>query len=670
MSKRFIPIIPANISWQEGVPIATGFDDIYFSLDNGLAESTHVFIEGNHLIERWQAMHHDRSCSHFVIGETGFGSGLNFLLSWFLWLQHAPEHVCLHFISCEQHPLLKDDLKRCLALWPELGEQAEELISQYPSLTPGFHHLQFAHGRVKLTLMFGEALECWEQLLKTGDVRLESQLQSKAVDAWFLDGFSPAKNPTMWTPELLTILGLLSDRSTTLATFSVASVVKQSLKAAGFNCLKKPGFGRKREMLTAQFQNDTVSIKRRNTPWAFSVIDKPCSRQAIILGGGLAGCFMARNLANRGWNVTVLDEEAGPGRGASANEQAVLFPNFSAFSAPMTDFMLLAFQYAVRMYRSILKQQSFGELKGILQLADSKKTKDYFASLNEWMDAYPELGAILSSDEATKIAGVPIASTALYIPQAGWINSRKLCEHLLDHGRINWDGDCHVGQITRNGKAWCVNKFQAEALIVATGYKANHFKETQYLPLKPIRGQMSLIPPTKTSALLKIPVCGNGHVLPVYEGHHHLGATYDLGVNHAECSPMDDKINLNVLNHLPVQGEWNDQIIANWAGVRASTPDYLPVAGSVIQSSMFETLYSGLATNAKRWIPKPAPVYPGLYVLAGFGSRGLTTIPLCTEWLAGVINHEPSILPRRLIEAISPSRFLKKKIERNFVISE
>lgn len=130
------------------------------------------------------------------------------------------------FFSCEKYPLTKEELTRCLNLWPELIEQANELIESYPVLTPGFHHLQFAQGRINLTLMLGDAAACFQQLLICGDVELERQLRSNYIDAWFLDGFAPAKNPAMWSTDLLQIIALLSKPGTTLATFSAAAAVK------------------------------------------------------------------------------------------------------------------------------------------------------------------------------------------------------------------------------------------------------------------------------------------------------------------------------------------------------------------------------------------------------------------------------------------------------------
>lgn len=224
MSKYFAPIETATLLWRNGLPFSQQFSDIYFSLENGLAEAQHVFIAGNNLLKRWQDLTNDS----FVIAETGFGSGLNFLLTWSLWLAHAPKTARLYFISCEKFPLAKQDLKHCLDLWPELQVHAKVLIENYPVLTPGFHYLQFAQGRVNLTLMLGDVVDCFKQLLLCGDPLLEHELRAYFIDAWFLDGFSPSKNPAMWSAELLQIVALLSKPKTTLATFSAAALVKNN----------------------------------------------------------------------------------------------------------------------------------------------------------------------------------------------------------------------------------------------------------------------------------------------------------------------------------------------------------------------------------------------------------------------------------------------------------
>lgn len=662
MSTPFTPIETADLCWRSGIPVAKGFDDIYFSTESGLDETHHVFINGNNLLERWQSLSSTAS-TQFVIGELGFGSGLNFLLTWSLWMKHAPENATLHFISCEKHPLKKEDLEKSLALWPRLALEAEEFIQSYPVLTPGFHHLNFCHGRVKLTLMLGDALFCFSQLLQAGQSSIERLLHTKSVDAWYLDGFAPVKNPLMWQEDLLKVIALLSDDQTTLATFSAAGDVKRGLQSVGFQVEKKRGFGRKREMITARFKISDISLSKPYTPWSFSVPHRPKLKNAIILGGGLAGCFLARSLAERGWSITVIDGHELPGHGASGNTQAVLFPNFSRYHAPLTEYMLHAFQYAHRIYRNLLKKnQIMGELNGIIQLAYSEQEEIYQAGLASWFCHYPELGQLISAEEAAKLAGISVRSSGLYIPMAGWIDSQQLCEWLVKHERINWQGGLSIDSVSHNNHYWILDNFETETLVVANGYQANQFEQTAFLPLKPIRGQMTSIAVSCDSANLKLPLCANGHVLPPRNNAHLIGATYNLGSYDEKCREHDAYENIKKINNLPLDLQWSEEVITNWAGVRAATPDYLPFAGPVPIRQDFERLFAGLATNSKRWITQTMPCYPGLYIFAGFGSRGLTTIPLSAEWLAGLINNEATILPRRLVQAISPARFIRKDI--------
>lgn len=211
MSNVFVPIQTADIEWCHGAPFNKTYTDVYHSLDGALEQSYYVFVEGNDLISRWHNLPQKES-SVFHIGETGFGTALNFLLTWSLWVEHAPERACLHFISCEKHPLTRDDLARVLSLWPQLMEQATQLLENYPVLTPGFHHHSFDNGRVKLTLILGDIVDCFEQLLMCGDSTLEAQLRTAYIDAWYLDGFSPKKNAAMWSPQVLNMISLLSKK--------------------------------------------------------------------------------------------------------------------------------------------------------------------------------------------------------------------------------------------------------------------------------------------------------------------------------------------------------------------------------------------------------------------------------------------------------------------------
>lgn len=223
---------PAKLEWRDGQPYASTFQDVYFSSDNGLLETDYVFLQGNALQSRWQIL----NTPHFTIAETGFGTGLNFLSAIKLWLEVAPATAMLHYISTEKHPLSLQDLTSALALWPTLAEFSDHLLENYEKLLQGNQALDLFQNRVCLSLLVGDATTQLRQI-------------HGAVDAWFLDGFSPAKNPDMWQTELFQQIVRLSAVGSTFATFTSAGHVRRNLAAAGFNTQKRAGFGKKREML-------------------------------------------------------------------------------------------------------------------------------------------------------------------------------------------------------------------------------------------------------------------------------------------------------------------------------------------------------------------------------------------------------------------------------------
>lgn len=226
--------IPAELTWVDGLPYSSKFQDVYFSSDNGLLETEYVFLQGNDLPIRWQ----QADIKNFTIIETGFGTGLNFLCAAKLWLATAPEHAVLHFISVEKYPLSLSDISTALALWPELSELSTPLIHQYESLMNTTSISLYNH-RIQLSVYIGDATE---QLARTTHV----------ADAWFLDGFSPAKNPEMWHSGLFSEMAKHAKRSTTFATFTSAGDVRRGLIKAGFKVNKRTGFGKKREMLCGE----------------------------------------------------------------------------------------------------------------------------------------------------------------------------------------------------------------------------------------------------------------------------------------------------------------------------------------------------------------------------------------------------------------------------------
>lgn len=235
----------AKIEWRDGQPYATTFQDVYFSSDNGMLETEHVFLQGNALAERWQQL----NTNTFTIAETGFGSGLNFLCTTKTWLATAPEHAILRFISVEKYPLGLADITQALQLWPELNNLTTPLLEQYQQLLNGLQSIMLFNHRVELCLFIGD--------VSTGLKAIKQTYTNPQIDAWFLDGFSPAKNPDMWQPALFEHMARLSSSQTTFATFTSAGAVRRGLAAAGFKVNKRAGFGKKREMLYGTYTGTT-----------------------------------------------------------------------------------------------------------------------------------------------------------------------------------------------------------------------------------------------------------------------------------------------------------------------------------------------------------------------------------------------------------------------------
>lgn len=235
----------SQIEWRtnpqgQSQPYSSIFDDVYYSSDNGLLETDYVFLQGNQLAQRWQPL----LSNTFTIVETGFGTGLNFLCAVQLWLKTAPSQATLHYISVEKYPLSAAEITTALQAWPALNGLSEPFLAQYQ--THVNKSMLLFEKRVQLSLLIGDATDCLGKI-------------TEKADAWFLDGFSPAKNPDMWQPALFAQIARLSKTNTTLATFTSAGAVRRGLQAVGFSVNKQAGFGKKREMLTAYFMQDKPS---------------------------------------------------------------------------------------------------------------------------------------------------------------------------------------------------------------------------------------------------------------------------------------------------------------------------------------------------------------------------------------------------------------------------
>jgi tRNA 5-methylaminomethyl-2-thiouridine biosynthesis bifunctional protein len=654
------PADPASseLDWQDGQPVSRRFGDVYFSRDSGIEETRHVFLAGNALAARWTGL---APSARFVLGETGFGTGLNFLCAWSLWDEVAPPAARLHVVSVEAYPLARDELARALDLWPTLAPYREPLVRTWDDFPPGWHRLSFASGRVVLTLLVGDAAAVLP--------RVDAE-----IDAWFLDGFAPARNPAMWSPAVLTQVARLSRPGATFATYTVAGEVRRGLETAGFATRKGPGFGRKRAMLSGSLDARPASAWR--PPWFERPAVRSADRRAIVVGAGPAGAATAASLAARGWEVQVFERRGRDAPSAASRHQGILYAHPSPHPTALNDLALAGLQYSARLLRQgLLADPRDYDLCGVLQLAYDEA---------EWkrQSGVSALGlprALLhpvDRSEAGELAGLAMPHGGLLFPAAGWVHPPALCRALVDDPRIRVTVGSEALELERAGSGWIVRGAgavlgRAPALVIAGGAESARFGTTRHLPLRAIRGQITLVPATGASGALRVALCGEGYVAPARGGVHSLGATHKFRDREIDVRPAEHAENLERLARLaPALSDAMDGAqldparLEGLAGLRCSSPDYLPIVGPVVDAPAFAQAYAPLSRDASLELDAPAPWLEGLHINTAHGSRGLITAPLSGELVAAYLEGEPAPLPRGVMEALHPSRFLLRAIVR------
>jgi tRNA 5-methylaminomethyl-2-thiouridine biosynthesis bifunctional protein len=644
------------LTWNEGAPHSAAFDDVYFTRGDGRAESEHVFLGANRLPERFAAWEAARP---FVIGETGFGTGLNMLCAWTCFEQHAPSTARLHLLSTEKFPLGREALERALSSWPMLAAYAQALCAQWPAAVSGIHRLHLTE-RVTLDLHFGDTTERLEQL-------------DGQVDAWFLDGFAPSKNPDMWQPELFNAMAARSRPGATFTTFTCAGVVKRGLRAAGFSWKKVPGYGRKREMLAGRIEAPPTDQRRQATPWFTPPPALPVMHVAIV-GAGLAGSSMAAALARRGIKVTVVEREA-PGAGGSGNRQGALYVKLAAETNHQSRVYLTGLLYSQRWLAQQISTAPLWQPCGVVQLANSDKEA---RRQQRFIDQHPlpiEVVTAMENPALSDTAAISIdAPHGLFYPLAGWVRPKALCEHLLSlPGVTLQQGD--VTSLTRSDLTHSDNGWQlhladgstldADQVVIASAHLANRFAQTLELPLQSVRGQISEINLPDEVAGPKRVVCAGGYVAPALDGVLTFGASFVPNNATTDVTANDHQRNIDELRQtLPALVEALEQAgmaltpenLQGRAAVRAASPDKTPYAGPVPVAEAWRADYSLLSKDATRVPGKRGEHHPGLWITTAHGSRGLASAPLCAEVIASRLCDEPMPLEAPLVDHLHPGR--------------
>lgn len=532
---------PRLLWTEDDAPRSGRFDDVYFSREDGLAETRAVFLDGCGLPGAWSGR------SHFTVAELGFGTGLNIVALLDLWKRTRPEGGRLHVFSIEGFPLTRDEAARALSAWPEVAETAQALLAAWPEPTPGFHRLDLPGFDAVVDLAIGEVADSLARW-------------SGRADAWFLDGFAPSTNPAMWSDAVMDSIAARSAPGARVATFTVAGVVRRGLAERGFTVEKRLGHGRKRERLEAHAPGETRD---------------PVAPRVAIIGGGIAGAALARAFAALDIQPAVIEAEQA-GAGASGFPAALVTPRLDAGDHGIAALYAQALDRAGTLYAGV----SGAVIQtGVLQLEQAPRDAGRHAKIAA-QDLWPD-GAMQGLDPAACTArlGEPVATGGLWMRDALALRPAPVLDSWLADADLL---KAEVQQLSHDAGGWRLIDAdggviaEADIVVLAAGWGAAALASS--LPLSPVAGQADWVKGPAT-----VPVAWGGYAVPTGDGLL-FGATHDRGVTEPVVDPSATDRNLTTLrSRLPglagkVGSAGSPQART---AVRATTPDRLPLAGAL-----------------------------------------------------------------------------------------
>ncbi|MBB2487994.1 FAD-dependent 5-carboxymethylaminomethyl-2-thiouridine(34) oxidoreductase MnmC [Mitsuaria sp. WAJ17] len=644
------PIRPAEVDFSDAAaPSAPGFGDVYHARAGAFAQAQHVFLGGNELPRRWQGR------ARFVILETGFGLGNNFLATWAAWRADPQRAERLVFISVEKHPLRHADLQRAHAHSPEPA-LAAQLLAQWPPLTHNLHVLDFEQGRVRLMLGLGEARDWLAEIVAE-------------VDAFYLDGFSPALNPDIWDPYLLRSLGRLAAPQATAATWSVARPVRDGLASAGFEVRKAEGFASKGQMSVARYQPRHAAQRP-----AGRLALAPGARTALVLGAGIAGAACAHALAAQGLDVSLLESRQAPALAGSGNPGGLFHGTLNPDDGLHARFNRAAALHTERNARALLASGHLPWLQpGLLRLEMQRDLATLQAQI-ERLGLPADYVQALSREQACERAGWPLSpavTAAWFYPGGGALPPPGMVQALIETAArpIRLRTACRVSLLRRCGESWqCLDESgrvlaEAESLVLAAGADSLALLDTLdegrlgplLPPLNVQRGQISRLGAEQLAQgglqAPRLPLAGAGYALGLPDGGLVFGATHQDGDTDPEIRDSDHEDNLAQLALLSPQAMPKPALEQGRVGWRLIAPDRLPLVGGL------GLPVPGMRLDQVRMMPR----LPGLALCTAMASRGLSWALLCGELLASRVTGAPAPMEASLLDALDPLRFLQRQ---------
>lgn len=673
-------------SWHDdGTPISPRADNVQRGMgadgDGALEFARQVFLQGCGLLPTAAGTAAWAGAPRWAVLETDFGLGLNFFATWHAWRQDRQRPARLLYSAVAAFPPPEPaDLIRSVAPFPELAPLAAELAAQWHGLLPGVHRLRLEGERVQLTLSIGQVQPALAEL-------------SGEHDAIYLDGVGPtqpARNPDMESLHTLKAVARLARRGARVAAGCASPELRDALTAAGFDVEPLHGLLPQRHALLARYAPRWATRRRPagQEPWR---VDRPA--RCAVIGAGLAGASVAHALAQRGWQVTVIDRAPEPAAGASGLPAGVVAPHVSPDDRPLSRLSRDGVRATLQRAHALLREGIEFSATGVLERhapSERRLPEVWQSAIDSEAASAPTTGAEgQKTIEHAAIAGVPLddAHRALWHAHAGWIRPAALVRAMLQAPGITWRGGATVARIEPLGALWRMLDAnggvvaEAELVFITAGFDSLallHTAAPGAPPLHALRGQVAFGPMpvgTLADALPPFPVNGQGSLIAHLPGAHGpwwiTGATFERGNTRPALLPADHHANRERLAGLlpraadALDAQWHDGRAQAWAAVRATLPDRLPAVGAWGQipvADLEQKWAASAAHQAQAAIENEAskPRLP-LHLLTGLGARGLTLAVLCGEIAAAQLHGEPLPVAASLARRLRADRWLQRR---------
>lgn len=596
--------------------ISKEFDDIYFSKESGIEETRYVFLEGNNLPNAW------KNKPHYNIFETGFGTGLNFLTTAKLFEETAQSGQTLDFISVEKYPLSAEIIKEELQQWNTELPHLSKLLEQYPIRVEGVHPINITPN-IRLILYIGDI-----------NAILPDCANDHSIDTWFLDGFTPAKNPEMWSETLFASMKRLSHCETTFATFTAAGDVKRGLKSAGFVVQKQKGFGRKRDMLIGKAEDSAPNAPEKTIKNDIHV---------GIIGGGLAGCSLAWRLHHEGISSEIIEQSEAIAQKASGNPLGLISPKLTAIQTAHSLYYTSAYALILRegKHASARFDLSFSQPGHFYSAHNDDKTRRYKGYIKN-LGWHADHIQWKTQEEVSQAIHNDLAYPCIYYPDAALISPPRLCEYYAQNTKKHCSTVVHNIEKTQSG--WRLEDKNQNTIgeythiVFANAYNANKLTPLQDLYIQKVRGQISRVSTNKNIKDLKHTLCFGGYLTPPMnkQNDHILGASFKPWDDDEHLKEEDDQMNAEKF-HAILPDILNDSHIhSERISFRASSKDHFPIVSAI-------------------------PDMPDAYASICHGSHGLISTSLASMILSTTIAGRFVPTYATMTKSLFINRFRKQK---------